>query len=984
MKEDYKNKQAKLFEIGEEVAGFVLTKQEMIEEADGFARTFEHKKTGARLLYLSTEDDNKVFSIAFKTPSIDSTGVAHILEHSVLCGSRKYPVKEPFVELAKGSMNTFLNAMTYPDKTMYPVASTNATDFMNLMDVYLDAVFYPNIYDNPYTFYQEGWHYHIENEEDAIHYNGVVYNEMKGAFSNPEEILQNKIFESLYPDSPYRFESGGDPDVIPELTYEGFIDFHRRYYHPSNSYIYLYGDGDVREHLAYLNDSYLSNFEKKEIDSSIETQKAFTERANLSASYGIASDESTEKKAYMALNYVLGETMSFEKGLGFLILAHILLNNNSSPLKEALLELDIAEDISYHYSNSLKQPYFSIVLKNTDAEKQAVFLDTVDSVLKKLVTEGLDPLAVEAGVNIHEFSHIEGEYGTYPKGLVFIIDMMETWLYGKEATDYLKYKPVFETIKAEMKNGYFEKMITEMLLENTHQSFVCITPEKNYQEKVDQSIAENLSEFKNSLSPQALTDLVAETHTLIEKQNEEDAPEDLEKIPKLSLSEIRKEAKTYPLAVLEALDTKLLFHEGFTGDIAYLKLYFDYSDLDQDELKMLSLMCKFLGSLSTREKDYRLLNQEIEINTGGLSFGIESFDNYQEPGQYQSFVYVKGKAVKDKIKEMADLIQEILTGTLFSEKNLIRDLVREIKSQKETQFLTAGHVVGVQRLQSYYSKTARLFEEFGGIEFYRFIADLDLNFSEKFDKLCETLNAVSKKIFLNKKPIISITGSQALKDQVLSSLESYMTQLKVEKFGENNYQLEQEIRNEGFMTAAKIQYVTQGYNFKKLGYDYSGSMLVLKSIISMDYLWNKVRVQGGAYGAFMNVGRTGEVYFGSYRDPKLSKTLDAYQGIVGYLKDLNLSQRELEKYIIGSISNKDVPISVYVKGEVADNFYFSNVSWEDQQKERDEILGTSLDDLKAFISMIEEILEKHIICVLGSEEVIKQETDLFMEVRSIK
>jgi hypothetical protein len=984
MKEAFKNKQETLFTIGQEISGFVLVKEELVEEADGFARTFEHKKTGARLLYLSTEDDNKVFSIAFKTPSIDSTGVAHILEHSVLCGSRKYPVKEPFVELAKGSMNTFLNAMTYPDKTMYPVASTNATDFMNLMDVYLDAVFYPNIYQNPYTFYQEGWHYHLEEEGDAINYNGVVYNEMKGAFSNPEEILQNKIFESLYPDSPYRFESGGDPDVIPDLTYEAFIDFHQKYYHPSNSYIYLYGDGDVCEHLEYLNTSYLADFDKKEIDSSIASQKPFSKRAELTASYGIASDESTQKKAYMALNYVLGETMSFEKGLGFLILAHILLNNNASPLKEALLELDIAEDISYHYSNSLKQPYFSIVLKNTDEDKKALFLDTVETVLKKLVADGLDPLAVEAGVNIHEFSHIEGEYGTYPKGLVYIIDMMETWLYGQEATDYLKYKPVFETIKGQMKKGYFEKMIVDMLLDNPHQSFVTIVPKKNYQEELDQSIADKLAAFKDGLSPDQLNNLLAETQTLIKKQNEEDAPEDLAKIPKLALSEIRKDAKTYPLAVAEAFDTKLLYHEGFTGDIAYLKLYFDYSHLDQDELKVLSFMCKLLGSLSTGNKDYRLLNQEIEINTGGLSFGIESYDDFMDHGQYQSFVYVKGKAVKDKIPQMVDLIQEILTGTLFTERNLIRDLIREIKTQKENQFLTAGHVIGVQRLQSYYSKTARLFEELGGIEFYRFIADLDLNFSEKFDKLSESLKAVAQKVFMGKRPIISITGSEAEKTQVLASLESYLLSLKAQAFGKNSYNLKQQVLNEGFMTAAKIQYVSQGYNFKNLGYDYSGSMLVLKSIISMDYLWNKVRVQGGAYGAFMNIGRTGEVYFGSYRDPKLAKTLDAYRGIVAYLKDLTLSQRELEKYIIGTISNKDVPISVFVKGEVADNFYFSHISHDQQQKERDQILGTDLADLKAFISMLEEILDQNIICVLGSEEAIRQDADLFMEVRSVK
>ena len=984
MKKKYRESQENLFKSGEEVHGFLLEKEEFIEEVDGFARTFRHKKTGACCFYLSSEDDNKVFSISFRTPSTDSTGVPHILEHSVLCGSKKYPIKEPFVELAKGSLNTFLNAMTYPDKTMYPIASTNAQDFMNLMDVYLDAVFYPNIYCDPYTFYQEGWHYHIEDPEDIISYNGVVYNEMKGAFSNPEEVLQNKIFESLYPETTYRFESGGDPDVIPELSYEDFIGFHKKYYHPSNSYIYFYGDGDVREHLNYLNSEYLDDFEKLDVDSEIETQNPFDQRVELKASYGISKEETEENKAYLALSFVLGETLSYEKAMGFEILAHILLNANSSPLKEALLKLNIAEDISYQYSNSLKQPYFSIVLKNTDESQKKLFLKTVEDVLQKLVEDGLDPMDTEAGVNIHEFSHIEGESGTFPKGLIYGINIMDNWLYGNEPADHLKYKPVFKTIKEEMKDGYFEKMIQDLLINNPHQSMVTILPDKNYQEKADQAMAKKMNDFKSKLSEEELKNLVKKTEVLIEKQNSEDAPEDLEKIPKLSLDEIDKEAKIYPLKEELAFGSKVLFHEGFTGDIAYLKLYFDYSQVERDELKYLSLMCKLLGNLSTKKKDHRLLNQEIEIHTGGLSFGLESYDNTVEIDKFQTFCYVRGKAVFDKIPNLISLIQEILTETSFIEKHLIRDTVKEIKSRKETQFLTAGHMVGVHRLQSYYSQSARLFEEFGGIEFYHFLVDLDENFDVKYDELCDKLKLIGEKVFQSMKPIISITGSESLKKETLKYLEPYLTQLAPGEMTCPNYNFDLDLKNEGFMTASKIQYVTQGYNFRKLGYDYSGSLLVLKSILSMDYLWNKVRVQGGAYGAFMNTGRSGELYFGSYRDPELTKTLEAIRGVVSYIKNMNLSQRELEKYIIGTISSKDVPLSISMMGEVSDNLYFSKISDFDKQKEREEILDTNQNVLKEFEKMIDKILKQKVVCVLGNEEIVKKESDQFKEIRYIK
>ncbi|HEY5537065.1 MAG TPA: insulinase family protein [Acetobacterium sp.] len=984
MKKEMMKQEENRFKLEENVHGFILIKEEFVDEIDGLARTFIHEKTGAQCLYITADDDNKVFSISFRTPSTNSTGVPHILEHSVLCGSKKYPVKEPFVELAKGSLNTFLNAMTFPDKTMYPIASTNAQDFMNLMDVYLDAVFYPNIYQNPYTFKQEGWHYHIENLDDPIIYNGVVYNEMKGAFSDPEEVLQNKIFESLYPEACYRFESGGDPEVIPELTNEAFKAFHKKYYHPSNSYIYLYGDGDVAEHLKYINDEYLAVFEKQIVDSDIELQKPFKERKKLVASYGVSKEENLKNKAYTALSVVLGKTLPYEDALAFDILSHILLGNNASPLKEALLDLKIAEDVSYHYSSSLRQPYFSITLKNTEAIHSELFVKTVEDVLKNLVKNGLDPLSVEAGINIHEFSHIEGEYGAHPRGLIYNIDLMDNWLYGGEPMDYLKYRAVFKKMKENFKDGYFEALIQRLLLDNKHQSLVTIVADSELQEQTEKALAEKLAAYKASLSTEELKDLVAENHALIERQNAEDAPEDLEKIPKLSLDEIKKEARTYPLKVEEALDTTLLFHEGFTGDISYLKLYFDYNELPQEDLKYLSLMCKLLGSLSTNQTDFHRLSQEIEINTGGLSFGIESFDDVNHFGEFQSHCYVKGKAVKDKIPTLAKLIVEVLTQTRYNEKNLIHDMIREIKTGKEAQFLTGGHVVGVQRLQSYYSQSARLFEEFGGIEFYRFIADLDANFEQRFEILSAKLIKITKMVFLTNKPIIAITGSEEIKNKTLEVIKDYVDGLQPRKAAKLTYHFDTEILNEGFLTAAKIQYVSQGYNIRELGYEYSGSMLVLKSILSMDYLWNKVRVQGGAYGAFFSIGRTGELYFGSYRDPKLKKTLEAFAGAVDYIKKLELSQRELEKYIIGTISCKDVPLSTALKGGIADTLYFSGLTDADIQKERDEILGTTVEQLKSLADAVAGVLEKNIFCVLGSEEAINDNKKLFKTTRYIK
>ena len=970
--------------INDCVHGFILKREEEIQEVNGVARVFEHEKTGARLVYISNDDNNKVFHIGFRTPSAHSTGVAHILEHSVLCGSRKYPVKEPFVELAKGSLNTFLNAMTYPDKTVYPIASTNAKDFMNLMDVYLDAVFYPDIYKVPYIFYQEGWHYHLEEREDPITYNGVVYNEMKGVFSSPEEILQHNIFETLYPDTIYGKESGGDPDVIPELSYEDFLNFHKKFYHPSNAYIYLYGDGDVETHLAYLNDEYLSHFDREEIDSAIDTQKPFLELREAAYDYPVTGEDDFDEKDYLSLSYVLENEPTFEDIMAFEILGHILLGSNAAPLKKALLDLDICKEVDYAYSSAMKQPYFSIVLKHTDIKYKDLFLKTVKETLERLVKDGLDAKSIDAGISINEFSLIEGEYGAYPKGLMYGLEMFDTWLYGGDPLSHLKYRDAIEKLRASSKNRGFEALIARYLLFNDHKALVSLHPDSKMAERKEKALADKLAAYKASLSDEALDALVRETQLLLKRQNTEDTPEALKTIPKLSLSEIDKKARIPEMSVETYHDSPLLFHPGHTGGIAYLKLFFDTRVLPREDLKYLSLLNKIIGRISTEDYDYERLNQEIEIHTGGISSSVETYDNVKELGNYEGKFIIRGKAVADKIPDMVALMSSVILKTRFDEKNLIHDIIGEVRMAKENQFLMGGHTMSVQRMQSYYSQSARMFEELGGLEFYRFIADLDDHFDERWEVLSEKLKTVATTIFNRKYLVISVTGDDDLKAPVLRALGGLYNQLDDGAVPFYDYQFDLEALNEGFMTAAKIQYVSKGYNIRQLGYAYSGSLLVLKSVLAMDYLWNRVRVQGGAYGAFFGINRSGDLYMASYRDPNLRKTIEAYNEACRYIETMDVSKRELEKYIIGTISSKDVPLSAALMADAADTMYFNRTTVEDVQRERDEILGTTLETLKASAQMVREVMDKNLVCVIGSEESVREAKDCFGEIKYIK
>lgn len=970
--------------MNEIYSGFQLIHEEYIEGIRGTARMFRHLRTKAPLLYISNDDSNKVFQIAFRTPSKNSTGVAHIIEHSVLCGSRKYPVKEPFVELVKGSLNTFLNAMTYPDKTVYPIASTNDKDFMNLMDVYLDAVFYPDIEKKPEIFKQEGWHYHLEDVKDDLTYNGVVYNEMKGAYSNPEEILSKELFQTLFPDNIYGEESGGFPPNIPDLTYEAFLDFHRKFYHPSNSYIYLYGDGDVLAHLEYLDHNYLSHFDYREVDSHIDNQPAFDAMRESEVDYPISGEEDLSDKDYLALGYVLGHDLRYNDLMAFDIMIHILLSANSSPLKKALLDLNICKEVDYSFSSSLKQPYFTIVLKNTDKKYKDLFRKTVVDSLEKLVKTGLNPKDVEAGINHTEFILKEEDFGTYPRGLMYGLEMMDTWLYDGNPLDHLKYSSAIQSIRDASSNRGFEALIERYLIQNTHCALVSASPDPSLAEKNDASLKDKLKRHKDSLDAEQLQALVEDTQNLEAYQSSEDSPEALATIPVLSLDEIGKKAKKLDVQEETIDGKKLLWHPLETNGVVHVRLFFDTRTLPQEELKYLALINKLLGQLSTEHLSDEALNQEIEIYTGGIGTSMESYDNVKVIDDYQSKFIVKGKAMGENIDKLMELMGEIILHTRFNEKSLVENVISEERTSKEMSYLTAGHTAAIHRLQSYYSQAACAFQEVGGLDFFRFMADLDDHFDTAFDELAVHMADVCRRLFVKDHLIVSLGCDEDLKDKALKAISHLIDQLNEAGGALNTYRFTPTLKNEGIMTAAEINYVAKGYNYKSLGYEYRGSAFVLKTLLSMDYLWNRIRVKGGAYGASFGVGRTGDLAFSSYRDPKLGETLSAYDHVGDYLRQLDISQRELEKYIIGSISSRDVPLTARLMINVGDSMFFSGLTQDVVQSERDQILSTTVDDLKNHADMIDAAMAENCFCVIGNEEAIHKSEELFNETTYIR
>lgn len=965
------------------LAAYEVVEEKEIVELNATGCVLHHKKSGARIFIIPCNDENKVFNIGFRTPPKDSTGVAHILEHSVLCGSDQFPVKDPFVELVKGSLNTFLNAMTYPDKTVYPVASCNEKDFHNLMNVYMDAVLHPNIYKEEKIFMQEGWHYELDSKDSDLIYNGVVYNEMKGAFSSPEEVLDRFTRKVLFPGNCYGQESGGDPSFIPDLTYEDFLNFHRKYYHPSNSYIYLYGDMDMVEKLTWLDNEYLSRYDKTEVDSRIGIQKPFENPVKEETYYSITEGESEENATYLSINTVVGTGLDPKLYVAFQILEYTLLDAPGAPLKQALIDAGIGQDIIGGYNNGILQPYFTVIAKNANKEQLGEFLAVIKGTLRKLSDEGINKKSLKAGMNYYEFRYREADYGSAPKGLMYGLQCMDSWLYDGDPMMHLQYQATFDYLKKVVDDGYFEQLIREYLLDNPFEAVLTVSPKKNLTAQEDKKTAEKLAEYKASLSEAEISRLIEQTKALKEYQEIPSPQQELEKIPMLSREDISREPEQIIWEEKEVHGIKVIHHEMFSSGIGYLKVLFDTSVLPMEDLPYVGFLKSLLGYVNTENYTYGDLTSEIHLNSGGVSFSVTSYPDLKNRGQFKGYFMASARVLYDKIDFGFSILNEILTRSLLDDEKRVGEVISETRSRARMKLEGACHSAAVTRATSYFSPAAYFNDITGGIGYYEFLEKLDKEYPANKKMFIARFQSVVKKLFTTGNMIVSYTADEegyALLPDAMKKLTDALPSgdgLRIPFLYPSGN------RNEGFTTASQVNYVARCGTFAGTGLKYTGALKILKVILSYDYLWINLRVKGGAYGCMSGFGRSGEGYFVSYRDPNLKETNRIYEGVVEYLENFQVEDRDMTKYVIGTISDMDVPYPPSTKGNRGLSAYISGVTKEMMIKEREEVLNASQEDIRNLASIVKAVLSTNSLCVIGNEEKITADHALFAETKNL-
>ena len=967
-----------------DLAEYEILDEHRVEDVQSDGFILRHKKSGARIAILSNNDDNKVFYIGFRTPPEDETGVPHIIEHTTLCGSKKFPVKDPFIELAKGSLNTFLNAMTYPDKTVYPVASCNDQDFKNLMDVYLDAVFNPNITKYEEIFKQEGWHYELTGKDDELKINGVVYNEMKGAYSSPDEVLSSQIYRSLFPDNTYSKDSGGNPEYIPKLTYEAYLDFYHKYYHPSNSYIYLYGDMDVVERLEWLDKEYLSLYDYKKVNSEINKQPAFDEIKNVEAQYSITMDDSQENKTYLSYNRVVGDSLDEMLYQAFDVLDYALVSSPGAPVKQALIDAGIGDDVYGSYDAGILQPVFSFVAKNANASQADEFESIIESTLKEVVKTGINKEALLAGINSSEFKFREADFGQFPKGLLFGLNCLDSWLFDDmKPFIHLECLGTFAKLRKAVDTDYFEKLIQEYLLDNTHGSSVTVKPKRGLGNEREEALAKELSDYKASLSDEEIKKLIEDTEHLKKYQEEPSSDEDLRKLPMLTRADMKKNAMPFSNIEDELLDVKVVRHDIESNGIDYISFLFDAGDFAQSELGYLGFFTNALGLVSTEKYSYTDLANATNIYTGGISTGTASHPDIKDRNNFVFKFEVKLKVLEKNLDKALELMEQMLLTSDFTDTKRLGELVAQIKARLQANLSSSGHLVAAMRSMSSFSRYALYQDELKGVAFYRSICRIEKELSESPKSVSDKLAAIAKKLFARNRMLISFTGNNEAYGNAKPSLEKVIAGFdKMSAIG-NQAEVHFNTAKEAFIDASQIQYVAKTGDFICEGYEYTGALRLLRIILSYDYLWINVRVKGGAYGCMNTFLRSGESYFVSYRDPNLSDTLDVYDRIPEYIKSFSPDERDMTKYIIGTFSALDTPMNPEAKGSRSLSAYLEGITYEQIQKERNEILNAQPEDIRRLADLVEAVLKKDSICVIGNENMIKESAGLFENVEKL-
>lgn len=974
---------------------------ELIESKDlpdlkGLGIYLKHKKSGARLVLISNEDDNKVFYIGFRTPSYDSTGVAHIVEHTVLCGSKSFPSKDPFVELVKGSLNTFLNAVTYPDRTLYPIASCNEKDFKNLMNVYLDAVFYPNLHENKAIFHQEGWHYELDSETDELKINGVVYNEMKGAYSSPDTVEDLAVMGALFPDSPYGKDSGGNPDVIPELTYEAYTDFHKKFYHPSNSYIYLYGDMDLEERLTFLHENYLKDFDAMAVESDIPLQKPVF--ANLDETYSIAEGEDEKEKTFLSYSVVTGEAVDTKLMMTLSLIQYVMTEVPGAPIKRALTEAGIGNEIYGGFQTSYKQPIFSIHVSGSEADKKEKFIEIVESCFKEAVEKGIPEKMLRSALNYSEFKYREQDYGRFPKGLLTGIKLLECFVYD----DSLPFKAIesghlFDELRALIGTGYYEEVIRNYILENKHKVIASLAPEKGKTDKKEEELRQKLSQLKEKMSEAEIQMLKEENERLLAFQTTPSTEEELLKIPMLKREDINPEPRKLKNTEMEIDGRTVVHHNIETNEIVYLSLHFDASDMAEEEIAYMNLLGDLYSLVNTEKREYNDFVSEVLMNTGGILSGFSSYQNIHKDTELRFHYAVKLKVLKAELAKGLDLMKEMLFLTKFdsSSDSRIQEILKENKMRSQMAFESGGDRTAIYRGQAYTSVLGKVNDMTNALGYYRFIKELSEKFAEKKEEFYEKLNVIIKKYFVKERAILSVTANEELFHEVKPQLETFLkglpqgSEVSGEKLSVKLYQefeakrKERGFIKEGYSVSGQVQFVTRSGNFKDAGLPYTGLLNILQVILSYDYLWVNIRVKGGAYGCYGRFDRNGDSSFSSYRDPNLMETNDVYEGIVKYLETFEASPRDITKYIIGAISNIDLPMTPYQEGGASFAAYLSGLTYEDRKKAREEILSADVEAIRGLSKYIQAILDSKIFVVVGSAPKLKENEKEFDFVESV-
>ncbi len=964
---------------------YELLKEEKLEGLDSLGFIFEHKKTKARICFISNDDTNKVFYVGFRTPPKDSTGVAHIVEHTVLCGSDKYPVKDPFVELVKGSLNTFLNAITYPDKTVYPIASTNDTDYMNLIDVYMDAVFHPNIYKYREIFEQEGWHYEMENADSDLTINGVVYNEMKGAYSSPDDVLSRQILNSLFPETTYAIESGGDPKVIPSLTYEDFLAFHSKYYHPSNSYIYVYGDVDIDEILEYLDTKYLRYYDYLEVDSEINMQTPFEKPVEITVDYPISADQDTKNNAYLSYNVCIGDVLDPNMYRAFDILNYALVSAPGAPLYQALIDANIAEDVECSFESSQRQMYFSVVARGANEEDKDKFVDIIETTLRNEIKNSIDKKTLFAAINAEQFRARELDFGSAPKGLIIGLQLLDSWLYDKNRPFlHLHAVETLEKIKTRVDNGLFDYITDVYLLSNNHKSIVTLRPKQGLTAADDEALRKKLEAIKASLSKEEIDEIVAHTAYLKEYQQTPSSKEDLAKIPMLSRSDLTREARPIDLTVNDEEGTTILHHKVSTNGIHYFNMVFDISDVTLDDIPYVSLLERFIGLMDTENYTYTDFTNEIYLHTGGINTTTAVHEVNNTHDEYKITFEVRSKFIYDEADAAKDLILEMLCHSKFSDAKRLKELIVAEKSHMESVLNSRGNQVAATRARRGFSKKATISDLANGVEFYRFLVKLEETFDTDKDEIISKLNKICETIFAKDRLLVSSTGKREVLSQakrLVDEIKPKLAQTRLPFEGSNDFEVH-EVK-EALKDASQIQYVAMAGDFVKAGFNYNGAFKILNTILGYDYFWIKVRVQGGAYGCNMNSSRQGDMVFVSYRDPNLSETLKVFEQTGDYLRNFDVDERDMTKFIIGTISGMDTPLTPSQRGLRGLNCYLTGTTYEDLQKIRNEVLDATVEDIKALAEPVDAAMNQRYICVVGNESVIEANKATFTDIQNL-